>query len=122
MLKIRGMKFLCSPKDDIELGFIRSIFESENISYMIQNKHFGQLYTGIQIEAFNQKRIYVDEGDNEKAVELLKEFRTNDSTDTGDSKITCLDKIRFFTEFILFGRIIPKRRRKIKDLKDSEKE
>ena len=69
---------LYSPKNELELLFIKSLFEGEKIPYYVQNDHFGSLEIGPRIPLFNAKMIMVHEEDMENAFEnFLESYKGN---------------------------------------------
>jgi hypothetical protein len=96
------MKKLYIPKNPMELSLIKSIFDSEGISYHIQNEQFGSLNIGPQIEMFNSRIIMVQDEDFEKAGELLSDFLSNNE-EKPEISYSLFDKIRMIIETILFG-------------------
>lgn len=106
------MIHLYSPKDEMELMFIRSILDGENIPYYVENDHYGSLYTGVSVPLFNQKNIMVDEGSAKRADELIADYlqKTAPQEPTGASRYSWKDTLRMLTEFFLFGWIMPGRK------------
>jgi hypothetical protein len=103
---------LYSPKNELELLFIKSLFEGEKIPYYVQNDHFGSLEIGPRIPLFNAKMIMVHEEDMENAKELISEFLKTTESETHIScpEYSLFDKIRLLFEFLLFGWIMPGRK------------
>ncbi len=101
-----------SPKDELELSFIKSILDGEGIQYFIFNDHFGSLKIGPNIPMVNEKVIMVHEENLESAKELLSEFlyNTEPEPSSSSSKYSFVDKIRLILEFLLFGWIMPGRK------------
>jgi hypothetical protein len=100
---------LYSPKDELELSFIKSILEGEGIPYFVHNDHFGSLKIGPNIPLFNAKTIMVHEENADQTKELISDFLNNTETDTIDSssKYTFKDKIRLILECLLFAWVMP---------------
>jgi hypothetical protein len=48
--------------------------ECEGIAYQIQNEHFGGLYPGLNIFALNERIIFVDEADYQRAWVVVRDF------------------------------------------------
>ena len=65
---------LLAPRDENELMVLRSVLECEGIPYQIQNEHFGGLYPGLNIFALNERIIFVDESDYERARVVAGDF------------------------------------------------
>ena len=108
------MKNLYSPKNEVELALIKSVFEGEDIYYFVHNDHFGSLEIGPQIKLFNAKMIMVQEDQYERAKDILADFLGNIIEDSVISKAqySLSDKIRMIIETILFTWFIPGKRRK----------
>ena len=68
------MTKLLAPRDENELMVLRSVLECEGIPYRIQNEHFGGLYPGLNIFALNERIIFVDESDYERAWVVACDF------------------------------------------------
>jgi hypothetical protein len=68
------MTRLLVPRDENELMMLRSVLECEGIPYQIQNEHFGGLYPGLNIFALNERIIFVDESDYERAWVIARDF------------------------------------------------
>jgi len=111
---------LYSPKNEVELSFIKSIFDGESISYFVHNDHFGSLQIGPQIELFNAKTIMVDENHFDRAKDLLDDFLKNitPTPDTVTPGYSVFDKIRMIIEVVLFSWIMPGRKRVRKNYED----
>jgi hypothetical protein len=68
------MTRLLAPRDENELMMLRSVLECEGIPYRVQNEHFGGLYPGLNIFALNERIIFVDEADYERACVVARDF------------------------------------------------
>jgi len=107
------MVHLYTPRSEIELLLLKSVFDGAGIRLFIRNEAFGSLAVGPQIEHWNVKSIYVATADFEEAIALLREFHDR----TGDDHAPPLaarygfgDKARMFLEFLVFGWFMPGRR------------
>ena len=111
---------LYSPKNEIELSFIKGIFDAENIFYFVQNDHFGSLEAGPQIGLFNARTIMVDENHFDRAKDLLDDFLKNiePTPDSAKPAYSTFDKIRMVIEAVLFNWIMPEKKRAPKDYED----
>ena len=100
---------LYSPQNQIELSFIKSILDSEGISYFVRNANFGSLEVGPQIGLFNATMIQVQDDQFEKARELLADYleKTRNQVEKPLQKYSIFDKIRMVIEFLLFGWLVP---------------
>jgi hypothetical protein len=70
------MTKLLVPRDENELMMLRSLLEAEGIVYHVHNEHFGGLYPGLNIFPFNERVIFVNESDYERAWSVARDFRT----------------------------------------------
>jgi len=68
------MKKLYSPADESELMVIKSMLESEDIPFYVQNDQFGSMYPGIFLTNFNPKTIMVPDEFYETAKDLISNF------------------------------------------------
>ncbi len=102
---------LYSPRNQIELGLIKSILDSEGISYFVRNANFGSLEVGPQIGLFNATMIQVQDDQLEKARELLADYleKTQEQVEKPLQKYSIFDKIRMVIEFLFFGWVVPGR-------------
>ena len=108
------MKKLYSPKNEVELSLIKSIFDGEGIPYFVHNDHFGSLKIGPRISLFNEKTIMVDEKYFDHAKEIIEDFIQNVKS-SRSTEYSIFDKIRMVIEVFLFGWIMPGKRGSKKD-------
>ena len=106
--------FFFSPENEVQLALAKSLLEAEEIPFFVHNDHFGSLYVGIQIEFLNRKTIMVDEAYEARAREVMAEFlhnvRPEAVAETGNYSIG--DKLRMIAEGLLFGWVVPGKRRR----------
>ena len=89
------MTKLLTPQDETELMMLRSLLEAEGIAYRVQNDHFGGLYPGLNIFALNERVIFVDEVDYERAWAVANDFlNTTQRTAAADSEKGSISTIR----------------------------
>lgn len=109
------MHRLYSPETELDLIFIKSILESENISFFVHNDHFGSLNVGPKIDLFNAKTIFVDEDDAKNAQELIDIYLEGQNTEENDQKqktaYSLATKLRIIIEALIFSWFIPQGRR-----------
>ncbi len=88
---------------------IKSILDSEEITYFVRNDNFGSLEIGPNIGLFNAKMIKVQDDHYEKAKELLADYleKTHEQAEEPLKKYSMFDKIRMVIEFLLFNWVIP---------------
>jgi len=98
------MVTVCHPVDDIELLFLRSALEAVDIPYFVIGQHFGSLYPGIQIPAYNERTIRVPPAYKVKALEVIAEVRS--TYEPACVNLTVESKFRMFVESML-GWVIP---------------
>ncbi len=103
------MKKLYSPQNEVELSFIKSILDGEDIPYFVHNDHYGSLKIGPRIDLLNVKTIMVDEEYFDCAKDLIEDFLRNIETDSQTTvpEYSIFDKIRMIVEVFLFGWIMP---------------
>lgn len=105
---------LFSPENEVQLALAKSLLEAEGIPFFVHNDHFGSLYVGIQIEFLNRKTIMVDEAYEARAREVMADFLDNACPEpvpeTG--KYSVSDKLRMIAEGLLFGWVVPGKRRR----------
>ena len=107
---------LFSPENEVQLALAKSLLEAEGIPFFVHNDHFGSLYVGIQIEFLNRKTIMVDEAYAPRARKVLAEFLDNTRPEPGPAagKYSLWDKLRMIAEGLLFGWLVPGKRRRWK--------
>jgi hypothetical protein len=100
---------LYSPQNEIEASMLKSILDSEGISYFVRNDNFGSLEVGPHIGLFNAKMIEVQDNQYEKAKELLADYleKTYVHNEEPLKKYSMFDKIRMVIEFLLFNWVMP---------------
>ncbi|MCG8552074.1 MAG: DUF2007 domain-containing protein [Desulfobacterales bacterium] len=109
------MKKLYKPENEMELSLIKSIFESEGIHYFVLNDHFGSLHIGPQIDLYNARIFMVPEEQFTKAEELIAGYINNtreESSEPFKSQYSIAEKIRITVEGILFGWVVPRKRKR----------
>ncbi|TRO81140.1 DUF2007 domain-containing protein [Desulfuromonas acetexigens] len=107
---------LFSPENEVQLALAKSLLEAEGIPFFVHNDHFGSLYVGIQIEFLNRKTIMVDEAYEARAKEVIADFLRQDIAEPAPKKTTysALDKLRMIAEGLVFGWVVPGKRRRRK--------
>ena len=109
------MHKLYSPETELDLAFIKSLLDSENIKYFVHNDHFGSLQVGPKIDLFNAKTIFVNHSDAEKARSLLSDYIEKQKVDLNNnerkSAYSLSAKLRVIIETLLFWWFIPQGRR-----------
>jgi hypothetical protein len=100
---------LYSPQNESEMSLIKSILDSEGISYFVRNDNFGSLEVGPHIGLFNAKMIQVQDDQYESAKELLNDYldKTHEQIEEPLKKYSMFDKIRMVIEFLLFNWVMP---------------
>ena len=69
-----AMEKVCECYDEGELSVIKSLLEANDISYFVQNEHFGSLYPGVTMP-FNHRSIMVESSEVERAQILLSRLK-----------------------------------------------
>ena len=105
---------LFTPENEVQLALAKSLLEAEGIPFFVHNDHFGSLYVGIQIEFLNRKTIMVDEADEPRAREVMVDFLDNARPEpvSETDKYSHWDKLRMIAEGLLFGWVVPGKRRR----------
>lgn len=121
---MHNMLKLHSPRNEAELALLKGILDAEGINYFVRNDNFGSMEIGPRIELFNKKTIFVQEDQHERASELFVDFLriTEDNTELVEERYSASDKIRMAVEFLLFGWIMPGRRKRNQADESSSKE
>jgi hypothetical protein len=95
----------------MELAILIGLLEREEIPYFIFGQYLGSLLPGLQIAAYNERRIMVPKPYIEEAIEIIEEFRRIDvrmeQTYTLTSKIRMVFEALFFGWFISGGKKKP---------------
>ncbi len=110
---------LYSPQNESELTLLKSILDSEGFNYFVRNDNFGSLEVGPRIGLFNAKMIEVQGDQYEQANELLSDYfeKTKKEPEESAKEYSWFDKIRMVIEVLVFGWLMPGRR-KAKKLDD----
>jgi len=112
------MVTLYSPNSEIELAMIKSLLDAERVNYFVKNENFGSMEVGPQIALFNRRIIMVQDNQLENASTLINDYlkETAGKEDEPGQAYSLFDKIRMAIEILLFGWLIPgKKRRKYRD-------
>jgi putative signal transducing protein len=99
-----------SPQSESEIAVVTSLLEAHDIPVFVHGRHLGSLLPGLQIGSYNTQSIMVPEECESDALELLSEFRRNDSSATS-APLRGRDRLRVVLEGILFGWLVPGRRK-----------
>ena len=93
---------LYSPRNEVELALLKSILDSEHISYFVRNDNFGSLEVGPRIGLYNGKMIQVESDKYERAGELLSDYlgTIEAKTTKSERKYSAPDIFRMLIEFI----------------------
>ncbi|MBI4699445.1 MAG: DUF2007 domain-containing protein [Nitrospirae bacterium] len=104
---------LYTPRNASELALIESILEAEKIDYFVKNDNFGSLYIGPQIDLYNQKTIMVQDDQYDRAKDVMSDYlqQTEVIDEKPLGKYTLFDKLRIVAEFLMFGWVIPGRKK-----------
>jgi hypothetical protein len=97
-----------SPQSESEIAVVTSLLEAHDIPVFIHGRHLGSLLPGLQIGGYNTQSIMVPEERMSDALELLAEFRRNDSSTT--RPLRGRDRLRVVLEGLLLGWLVPGRR------------
>ena len=116
--EVHDMVTLYSPNSEIELAMIKSLLDAERVNYFVKNENFGSMEVGPQIALFNRRIIMVQDNQLENASTLINDYlkETAGKEDEPGQAYSLFDKIRMAIEILLFGWLIPgKKRRKYRD-------
>jgi hypothetical protein len=104
---------LYSPQNESEAALLKSILDSADINYFVKNDNFGSLEVGPRIGLFNAKMIEVQDDQLELAKELLSDYfeKTKKEPEALAKEYSWFDKIRMVIEVLVFGWLMPGRRR-----------
>lgn len=113
---------LYSPENDAELALLKSILDSEEINYFVKNDNFGSLEVGPRIALFNAKMIEVQDDQHERASELLADYLEKTKKDAIEQakEYSLFDKIRMVIEVLVFGWLMPGKRKSKKNDEQNE--
>lgn len=96
---------LCHPVDDLELVFLQAALNASEIPHFVVGYHFGSLYPGMQVLAYNERTIQVPDDYLEDALEVIEAVRS--SYRPTSVNLTVKSKLRIFLEGLLLGWVIP---------------
>jgi hypothetical protein len=104
---------LYSPQNESESMLLKSVLDSEGINYFVRNDNFGSLEVGPRIGLFNAKMIEVQDDQYERANELLSDYfdKTKKEPEESAKEYSWFDKIRMVIEVLVFGWLMPGRRK-----------
>ena len=97
-----------SPQSESEIAVVTSLLEAHDIPVFVHGRHLGSLLPGLQIGSYNTQSIMVPEECVTDALELLTEFKRNDSSTP--APLRGRDRLRIVLEGFLFGWLVPGRR------------
>jgi Putative prokaryotic signal transducing protein len=107
-LGIMALVRVLSPRSEPELAVVRSLLEAHDIPVFVHGRHLGSLLPGLQIGNYNTQSIMVPEECVTDALELLTDFRRDNSAGT-DPPLRWRDRLRVVLEGILGGWLVPGR-------------
>jgi hypothetical protein len=96
---------VCHPVDDLELLLLRARLEAAGLPYFVGGDGFGSLYPGMQIPAFNERRIQVPAGFVEQALEAVAQVRA--AYTPSAARLSTGSRLRMLVEALWFGWIVP---------------
>jgi hypothetical protein len=106
------VKKLYVPESEAELAVIKSLLDSERVSYFVHNDNFGSMEVGPSIPLYNSKTIMVAEDQYDSAIEVLGSFVTSKRVDKKyQPHYSLKDKIRMIFEALFLGWLMPGRMR-----------
>ena len=96
---------VCHPVDDLELVLLQAALNAAEIPHFVVGYHFGSLYPGMQIIAYNERTIRVPNDYVEEALEVIEEVRSSYSP--AFENLTKQSKFRMILEGLFFGWVVP---------------
>lgn len=96
---------ICHPADDLELLLLRSALVASGIPHFVVGEHFGSLFPGMQIPAYNERSVQVPAGFFDQATEVVVQLRA--SYTPTFAKLTTRSKLRMLLEALWFGWVMP---------------
>ena len=97
------------PQSEPEPAVVRSLLEAHDIPVFVHGRHLGSLLPGLQIGNYHTQSVMVPEEHAPAALELLADFRRDDSGSAAEP-IPWTDRLRVVLEGFLFGWLVPGRR------------
>ena len=79
-LGVMALVRVLSPQSEPEIAVVKSLLEAHDIPVFIHGRHLGSLLPGLQIGNYNTQSIMVPEECVTDALELLSDFRRDDSS------------------------------------------
>ena len=108
-----------TPRNEVELAMLKGLLAQEGISFYVQNENFGALKAGPQIPLFNARTIMIPKEQYLEAKEIINGFMSSayeeDRKDT--YQYTFKEKLRMLLEIVLFGWVVPGKRKWPKERK-----
>ena len=89
---------------------MRSLLEAHDIPVFVHGRHLGSLLPGLQIGNYNTQSIMIPEEFVYLARELLSDFTRQDAEAAADP-LPWTDRVRVVLEGVLFGWLVPGRRK-----------
>jgi len=99
------MMTICHPVDDLELLLLRAALDAAGIPFFVAGDNFGSLYPGLQIPAYNERRVQVPAGFAGAALEVVAQVRA--SYAPAGTRLTTRSRLRMLAEALWFGWVIP---------------
>lgn len=96
---------ICHPADDLELLFLRAALDAAGIPHFVVGEHFGSLYPGMQIPAYNERSVRVPAGFFDQATAVVAQVRAAYAPTF--EKLTTRSKLRMLLEALWFGWVMP---------------
>ncbi len=96
---------ICHPVDDLELLLLRAALDAAGIPFFVAGENFGSLYPGLQIPAYNERRVQVPAGFAGAALEVVAQLRASYAPTF--ATLTTRSKLRMLLEALWFGWVMP---------------
>jgi hypothetical protein len=69
--------YLMDILNQFDLMFVKSLFQSEEIPYLIESEHISKIRPGMQIGSFGNAGAYILEKDYDNAVKIIEKYKKN---------------------------------------------
>jgi hypothetical protein len=96
-----------SPDTESEVLVASALLAAYGVECHVRNYGFGSLFPGMQVNAYNNRRIYVDDKDVELAVELLHDLQHPEAFRFTPEYMGLWSKVRIAVEALFFGHFVP---------------
>ncbi len=96
-----------SPETDSELVVVVALLDAHGIYCFVHNAGFGSLMPGMQVNAYNTRRVFVPAEQVTDALHLLSDFAVATTGPRLPEPMRWCDKLRIIFEGVVFGWFVP---------------